>query len=77
MSGRTFNGRLELKFNPFDDDYLIEILEATAGAWTRMKHPEGTEIEDKITYRLAGRLNNDPEFAELPYDVIPQCWLLA
>jgi hypothetical protein len=77
MSGRIFNGRLEPKFNPFDDDYLAEILEAAAVAWSRMKHPTESEIEDRITYRLAGRLLNDPEFADLPYDVVPQFWLLG
>jgi hypothetical protein len=77
MSGRRFNGRLEPKFNPFDDDYLAEILEAAAIAWNRMKHPTVGEIEDRITYRLAGRLLNDPHFVELPYDVIAQCCLLG
>lgn len=77
MSSRMFSGRLEDRFNPFDDDYLIEILEAAAVAWARMEHPNGSEIEDRITYRLAGRLANDPHFAELPYDIIPQCWLLG
>lgn len=77
MSERRFNGRLEPKFNPFDDDYLAEILEAAAVAWSRMKHPPASEIEDRITYRLAGRLLNDPHFAELPYDVIPQCCLVG
>jgi hypothetical protein len=77
MSGQSFNGALEPKFNPFEDDYLSEILEAAATAWVRMDHPNGSEIEDKITYRMAGRLANDPLFAELPYDVIPQCWLLG
>ena len=77
MSGRRFNGRLEPKFNPFDDDYLAEILEAAAVAWNRMKHPTASEIEDRITRRLAGRLANDPHFAELPYDVIAQCCLLG
>lgn len=77
MSGRIFNGTLESKFNPFDDDYLSEILEAAAVAWARMEHPQVSEIEDKITYRLAGRLANDPHFAELPYDIITQCWLLG
>src|ERR1700720_4021894 len=71
MSGRIFNGRLEPKFNPFDDDYLAEILEAAAVAWNRMKHPTASEIEDRITYRLAGRLLNDPHFADLPYDGEP------
>jgi hypothetical protein len=77
MSGRDFNGALEPKFNPFEDDYLSEILEATAIVWARMEHPDRNEIEDKITYRIAGRLANDARFAELPYDVIPQCWLLG
>lgn len=77
MSGRRFNGSLEPKFNPFDDDYLAEIMEAASAAWKRMKHPTVSEIEDRITYRLAGRLLNDPHFAELPYDVIAQCCLLG
>jgi len=77
MSRKIFNGRLDPRFNPFDDDYLYEILEATAIAWARMKHPDENEIEDQITYRLAGRLANDPHFAQLPYDIIPQCWLLG
>jgi hypothetical protein len=77
MSSQIFNGRLDPQFNPFDDDYLVEILEATAVAWTRMKQPGKGEIEDHITYRLAGRLANDPHFAELPYDIVPQCWLLG
>jgi hypothetical protein len=77
MSGRIFNGRLESKFNPFDENYLAEILEAAAVAWARMKQPSRTEIEDRITFRLAGRLANDPYFAEMPYDVVPQYWLLG
>ena len=77
MSERRIIGRLDPKFNPFDGDYLTEILEATACAWARMKQPKRNEIEDRITFRLAGRLANDPEFAEIPYDVIPQCWLVG
>jgi len=77
MNGRIFNGRLEPKFNPFDNNYLAEILEAVAVAWSRMKQPGGAEIEDQITRRLAGRLANDPHFADLPYDVVTQCWLLG
>jgi hypothetical protein len=77
MSGGTFNGELESAFNPFDQDYLAEILEAVATAWARMKHPKRNEHEDPITFRLAGRLANDPHFAELPYDVVPQYWLLG
>jgi hypothetical protein len=77
MSSQIFNGQLDPRFNPFDDDYLVEILEATAVAWARMKQPGKSEIEDHITYRLAGRLANDPQFAELPYDIVAQCWLLG
>jgi hypothetical protein len=77
MSGRTFNGRLEAKFNPFDEDYLAEILEVAAVAWARMEQPTRNEIEDRITFRLAGQLANDPHFAEIPYDVVPQYWLLG
>jgi hypothetical protein len=76
MSAR-FEGRLAPKCNPFSEDYLAEILEATALAWARMKHPRKNEIEDRITFRLAGRLANDPLFAALPYDVVPQYWLLG
>lgn len=77
MSSPIFNGRLDPQFNPFDDDYLVEILEATAVAWARMNQPVTSEIEDRITFRLAGRLANDPHFAELPYDIVPQYWLLG
>lgn len=72
-----FSGSLDPKFNPFDSDYLAEILEATAIAWSRMNQPGRGEIEDRITLRLAGWLANDPHFAELPYDIVPQCWLLG
>ncbi len=77
MSSSIFNGRLDPQFNPFDDDYLVEILEATALAWARMNPPDINDIEDRITFRLAGCLANDPDFAELPYDVVPQFWLLG
>jgi hypothetical protein len=77
MSGQQFNGTLESKFNPFEENYLTEILEATAVAWTQMKQPSPSEIEDQITRRLAGRLLNDPNFAELPYDIVVQNWLLG
>lgn len=76
MSGYIY-GKLESKFNPFDDNYLVEILETAAVAWNRMKHPITSELEDQITYRLAGRIANDPHFLEIPYDVIPQCWILG
>ncbi len=77
MTSRNFSGRLDPKFNPFAEDYLAEILEAVAVAWARMKQPGRNEIEDRITFRLAGRLANDPHFAALPYDVVPQYWLLG
>jgi len=77
MTFRDLTGRLDPKFNPFDEDYLTEILEATAIAWARMEQPERSEHEDPITFRLAGRLANDPLFAELPYDVVTQHWLLG
>ena len=77
MSSQIFNGRLDPQFNPFDDDYLVDILEATAVAWARINRPGASEIEDRITFRLAGRLANDPHFAELPYDIVAQCWLLG
>jgi hypothetical protein len=77
MSGRVFNGRLEPKFNPFEENYLAEILEAAAVAWARMKQPGPGDIEDRITFRLAGRLLNDPHFADIPYDIIAQYWLLG
>ncbi len=77
MTGRQFNGRLESKFNPFEENYLFEILEATAVAWAKMRPPSRTEIEDRITFRLAGRLANDSCFSEIPYDVVPQYWLLG
>ncbi len=77
MTGRQFNGTLESKFNPFDEDYLAEILEAAAIAWARMKQPSRSEIEDRITFRLAGRLANDQYFSAIPYDIVPQYWLLG
>ncbi len=46
-------------------------------AWSRMKPPKKREWEDDITFRLAGRLQNDPMFSELPYDIVPQYWLLG
>ena len=70
------SGQLAAEFNPFGDDYLSEILEAVAVAWSRMKPPKLSEWEDHITFRLAGRLQNDPMFSELPYDIVPQYWLL-
>jgi len=77
MTSQTFCGRLDPEFNPFDEDYLTEILEATALAWARMKQPDRSEIEDRITFRLAGQLLNDSHFKDLPYDVAAQHWLLG
>lgn len=77
MSIPRFSGRLEPKFNPFHEDYLTEILQAAAAAWVRMQPPTVNEIEDRITFRLAGRLANDPHFSDIPYDVVPQYWLLG
>lgn len=77
MSRRKLIGKLDPKFNPFDVNYLEEILQATAVAWARMEQPSSNELEDRITFRLAGRLANDPHFAELPYDIVPQYWLLG
>ena len=68
--------RLASEFNPFEDEYLVEILQAVSLAWARMKHPKTDEIEDRITFRLAGRLQNDPAFRDIPYDIVPQHWLL-
>ena len=76
MSGRIV-GHLETKFNPFEQNYLAEIVGATALAWSRMKHPGKCELEDGITRRLAGRLVNDRHFADLPYDITTQHWLLG
>ncbi len=70
------SGRLEPAFNPFDDDYLREIVQSVVTAWRLMKTAKPKEIEDRITFRLAGRLLNDPQFANLPFDVVPQFWLL-
>ena len=41
------------------------------------EQPRQNEIEDRITFRLAGRIANDRYFEEIPYDVIPQYWLLG
>jgi hypothetical protein len=71
------SGRLDAEFNPFTDEFLGEILEAVALAWARMKQPKPSEIEDRITFRLAGRLINDLQFRHLPYDIVPQYWLLG
>lgn len=71
------SGQLDAELNPFTDDYLAEMLKAVAEAWARMKQPRSSEWEDDITFRLAGRLLNDPLFRDLPYDIVPQYWLLG
>ena len=63
------NGQLDAEFNPFTDEYLGEILEAVAMAWARMKHPKSSEIEIRITRKLAAQLRHDPVFRNLPFDV--------
>lgn len=77
MSIRRFSGSLKPEFNPFEEDYLGEILAAVALAWAKMRPPARNEIEDRITFRLAGRLANDPQFSHIPYDIVPQYWLLG
>lgn len=69
-------GRLDAAFNPFGESYLSEIIRAVAAAWGKIRSPKANEIEDRITFRLAGRLMNDEEFANLPYDIVPQHWLV-
>jgi len=71
------SGRLAPAFNPFDEEYLVEILNAVIEAWSRMIRPNRRELEDHITFRLAGRIANDPLLRDLPYDVVPQYWLLG
>jgi hypothetical protein len=77
MRGGRFSGRLDEKFNPFEDDRLAEVVRATASAWGRMRKPRYNELEDQITFRLVGRIKNDQEFRLLPYDVDAQYWLLG
>lgn len=77
MKLAPFSGRLAPAFNPFDEDYLVEILNAVIEAWSRMIQPERHELEDQITFRLAGWIANDPTLRDLPYDVVPQNWLLG
>lgn len=76
MTPERFTGRLEAAFNPFSDDYLAEIIRATATAWKRMKHPPKGEKENAITRRLAGWLQKDPDLLDVPFDVVPQYSLL-
>ena len=73
----SFWGSLDPQFNPFVEDELSEIIRMTATAWARMKQPPKAELEDSITFRVAGRIANDPDFAESPYDVIAQFWVVG
>jgi hypothetical protein len=77
MSVRRSSGTLKPEFNPFKEDYLTEILGVVASAWASMIPPKRSEIEDHITFRLAGRLANDSQFADIPYDIVAQYWLLG
>ena len=70
------SGQLDAEFNPFADDFLGEILRAVTLAWAKLRPPKSSEWEDAITYRLAGRLQNDPSLPTLPYDIVPQYSLL-
>jgi hypothetical protein len=72
----TFSGQIDPQFNPFAESYVRDIIRAIALAWSRRRNPPADEIEDRITFRLAGRLQNDEDFRELPFDVVPQYWLL-
>ena len=72
----TISGQMDPQFNPFAESYVCEVIRAIAVAWSRMRTPAVDELEDQITFRLAGRLQNDEEFRELPFDVVPQFWLL-
>lgn len=72
----NISGQMDPRFNPFAESYVSEIIHAIALAWCRMRTPPADEIEDRITFRLAGRLQNDEDFRELPLDVVPQFWLL-
>jgi hypothetical protein len=71
------SGWVDAEFNPFTSEYIVDILQAVAAAWGRMRQPKPREWEDDITFRLAGRLINDPVFRDLPYDIVPQYWLLG
>jgi hypothetical protein len=73
----SFWGNLDPQFNPFADAELAEIIRMTATAWARMKQPSTSELEDSITFRVAGRIANDPDFVESPYDVVAQFWILG
>ncbi len=73
---RFGSSQLAPEFNPFEDEYIGEILTAVALAWARMKAPKWSEIENQITNRLAGILISDVPFRNLPFEVVPQYPLL-
>lgn len=73
----SISGNLEPQFNPFEETPLAEIIQMTAMAWTRLRQPGRRDLEDSITFRLAGRIANDPQFADSPYDVVAQYWELG
>jgi hypothetical protein len=73
----SFWGNLDPQFNPFAEDELSEIVRIAAMAWKSMKQPPKSELEDNITFRVAGRIALDPDFAESPYDVVTQFWILG
>ena len=77
MNRRQLAGNLRRDFNPFQENYLAEIMAAVVGAWTRMKEPCASELEDRITRRIAGRLAHDSNFEEIPYEVTTQHTLLG
>lgn len=66
------SGWLDAEFNPFTDDYLGEILQAVAMAWTRMKQPRPNDLEDQITRKLAACLRHNHVFRNLPFDITQQ-----
>lgn len=76
MKFTTASGQLAAEFNPFDEDYLAEILEAVTVAWSRIKPPKQRDWEDDITNRLAGHLSNVSPFTDLPYAIDAQKTLL-
>lgn len=76
MKLQSVGGRIDPQFNLFAESYVSDIVRAIVVAWSRMRTPSADEIEDHITFRLAGRLQNDDEFRDLPFEVVPQYWLL-
>ena len=72
----SISGSIDSDFNPFSKQFIEEIIGAIVTAWSRMRNPNTDELEDQITFRLAGRLQHDNDFRELPFEVVPQYWLL-